>query len=92
LVLTEREQITELLKKEKYSIQQLANMFRAEVHRIEEDLQHIEKSIKPKKLKREPAFCKHCGFVFKGRSKINVPSRCPKCKSEWVQGASYWIE
>ncbi|MBW3014761.1 transcriptional regulator [Candidatus Woesearchaeota archaeon] len=91
-MLTEREQIKELLKKEKYSIQQLANMFRVEVHRIEEDLQHIEKSIKPKKLKRDPAFCKHCGFVFRERSKINVPSRCPKCKSEWVQGAVYWIE
>lgn len=89
---TERQEIEELLRKGKYSIQQLANLYKTDVHRIEEHLQHIQRSIKPKKLRRDPAFCKHCGFVFKERIKINVPSRCPKCKSEWVQGARFWIE
>ena len=49
--MTRRQQIIEILQENKQTAQQLANYFQCELKDIVEDLQHIEKSIKPKKLK-----------------------------------------
>ncbi len=90
--MTHRQQIIELLKQNKQTAQQLANYFQCELKEIIEDLQHIEKTIKPKKLKIDPAYCRSCNFVFKERSKISKPSKCPRCKSEWIEAQMFWIE
>ncbi len=52
----------------------------------------FDKSIKEKELKTKPAYCKSCNFVFKERSKISKPSKCPRCKSEWIEAQMFWIE
>jgi predicted Zn-ribbon and HTH transcriptional regulator len=90
--MTRRQQIIEILQQSKQTAQQLANYFQCELKDMIEDLQHIEKSIKPNKLKIEPAYCKSCNFVFKERSKISKPSKCPRCKSEWIEAQMFWIE
>ncbi len=40
-----------------------------------------------KKLLVSPAVCKKCGFEFES---IN-PSRCPRCKSEWIEPAKFFV-
>jgi len=90
--MTRRQQIIEILQQNKQSAQQLANYFQCELREIIEDLQHIEKSIKPKKLKSTPACCKSCNFVFKERSKISKPGKCPRCKSEWIEAQMFFIQ
>lgn len=90
--MTRREEIIEILSKEKISAQQLANVFQVEMFEILEDLRHIKYSIKPKKLVMNPAECKKCGFVFKERSRVKKPSKCPKCKSEWIMAPLFKIE
>ena len=90
--MTRRQQIIELLEQNKQSAQQLANYFQTELKEIVEDLEHIRKSIKPRKLKVTHACCKKCNFVFKERDKISKPSKCPRCKSEWVEAQMFWIE
>lgn len=90
--MTRRQQIIEILQSNKQSAQQLANYFQTELKEIIEDLEHIEKSIKPKKLKATPAYCKKCNFVFRERSKISKPSKCPRCKSEWIEAQMFFIE
>ena len=90
--MTRREQIIEFLTKEEISAQQLANDFKVELFIILEDLKHIKYSIKHKKLSQKPAQCKKCGFVFEERSKIRKPSKCPKCKSEWIMAPLFRIE
>lgn len=90
--MTRREEIFEILKKEKKSAQSIANHFEVELFWIIEDLEHLKKSIHPLKLKMQPSFCKKCGFIFKERSKIKAPSKCPKCKSEWIQAPLFSIE
>jgi len=59
---------------------------------IEEDLEHIKKSIKPRRLKITPAYCKKCNYAFKERKKFSTPSKCPKCKSEWIEKEKISIE
>ena len=90
--MTRRQQIIEILQQNKQSAQQLANYFQTTVKDILEDLNHIEKSIKPKKLKTEPAYCKKCSFVFKEREKVSKPSKCPRCRSEWIEAQMFFID
>ena len=45
-----------------------------------------------KKLKINPAYCRKCNFVFKERSKISKPSKCPRCKSEWIEAQMFSIQ
>ena len=89
--MTRREEIIKLLSEKKLTANSIAKIFDVELSEIIEDLEHIKKSIKPKKLKQEPAYCKKCSFTFKERDKIRKPSKCPKCKSEWIQEALFYI-
>jgi len=90
--MTRRQQIIEILETQKSTAQHLANTFETTLNDILEDLEHIEKSIKPRKLKIIPAYCKSCNFVFKERSKVSKPSKCPRCRSEWVEVQTFWVE
>lgn len=89
--MTRRQEIISLLEKEEHSAQGLANHFRMELKFIVEDLAHIKRSVKPRKLVITPAQCKGCGFVFKERSRIKRPSRCPQCKHERIQESLFRI-
>jgi len=82
--MTRRQEIIELLEKEKKSAQELANLFKVEMFEILGDLSHIKLSVRPKKLIMEPAQCKKCGFRFKERSKVKKPTKCPRCKDERI--------
>ncbi len=90
--MTRRQQIIEILQQNRQSAQQLANYFQTELKDVIEDLQHIGKSIKPRKLKTAPAYCRKCNFVFKERRRISRPGRCPRCKSEWIEAQMFFIE
>lgn len=90
--MTRRKEIVEILSKEEKTAQELANLFQTELKFILEDLEHIKKTINPRKLKMRHAFCKSCGFVFKERSKVSKPSKCPRCKKEWIQAALFRVE
>ena len=89
--MTRREEIIEILSKEEKSAQELANRFQVELFEILEDLEHIKHSIKPKKLVMKPALCKKCGFVFRERSRVKKPGKCPKCKGEWITAPLFRI-
>jgi transcriptional regulator len=90
--MTRREEIGDLLTKEEKSAQELAYLFKVEMFEILEDLKHIKYSIRPNKLSVIPAQCKKCGFAFKERSRVKKPSRCPKCRGEWILAATFGIK
>ena len=90
--MTRRQEIIEILSKEEKTAQELANFFRVELKFILDDLVHVKRSVRPRKLKSKPAYCKACGFIFKERSKVSKPSRCPRCKKEAIQAAVFRIE
>lgn len=87
-----RELIVSFLEGDKWSAQDLANYFKIELREILDDLTHLKRSIKHGKLIVEPAFCKTCGFIFKERSKVKRPCRCPKCKAERVEAPLFRIK
>ena len=57
------QEIIELLEQRPVSAQNLANKFGVILKEIVEDLEHIRHSIKPRRLKMIPAFCKKCSFT-----------------------------
>lgn len=91
-MLTRREQLIILLKRKKYTLQELANKFAVKLSEIEDDIPRLKKTIHPKKLKRKHARCLHCGFVFKERSKVKKPSKCPRCRGEQIKPSVFWIK
>jgi predicted Zn-ribbon and HTH transcriptional regulator len=65
---------------------------------IEAHLVHIEKSVRGRRgqqdgrrFRLEPAACSDCGFVFRDRTRLTTPSRCPTCRSEQIIPPRYLI-
>jgi predicted Zn-ribbon and HTH transcriptional regulator len=44
-----------------------------------------------KELLIRPASCGKYQFVFKVRKAAKAPSKCPKCRSEWILSPSFVI-
>ncbi len=53
---------------------------------VEDDLHHLQKSLKRSayRLLTHPAECRKCGFKFK-QDKLHKPGKCPQCHETWIQ-------
>jgi len=83
--------IIDLLKQNKYTINELAKLLNISEKQV---VNYIEKIILISKKKNwkviiYPARCKKCGYIFKENL---FPSKCPKCKSEWIEKAIFEIK
>lgn len=67
------------------SVTEIAREAREKPGDIEDDLKHLLLSLKHTEYEAviEPATCRKCGFEF-GPDKLRKPSRCPKCKGNWL--------
>lgn len=97
---TTREKIVDILRNtdKPLSADELALMLGAELTAkdIYEHLQHVAKTVRSKSkgcetLVMEPPYCRRCGFVFKDLDKPRKPSKCPRCKSEWISPPRFII-
>ena len=53
---------------------------------VEEDLHHLQKSLKRSEYKLiiHPAVCRKCGFTFH-KEKLHKPGKCPQCHATWIE-------
>ncbi len=88
-VATVRQQLVSLLELGGYSFEDLRRQLGTAKAALEEDLRHVEKSLRAagRRLEVQPARCLACGFLFRDRAEkhFHPPSRCPKCRSERVE-------
>ncbi|PIZ53714.1 transcriptional regulator [Candidatus Woesearchaeota archaeon CG_4_10_14_0_2_um_filter_57_5] len=86
-MLSRRQHIAERLQQGALSAQQLSYELTLDLREVLDDLRHIARSVKSegKTLLMHPACCKKCGYVFKERSRVKSPTKCPCCRSEWIQ-------
>jgi predicted Zn-ribbon and HTH transcriptional regulator len=98
--LTTRERIIELLRsaREPLTAEDIVRILGLEipVREVYEHLLHIAKTIRSKSQGREvllmePPVCRKCGYVFRDLDKPKKPSRCPRCKSEWISPPRFII-
>lgn len=93
--LTPRQYLMQLLTGHLYSSRQLAEFLTVSERQIEEHLLHVMRSLARDRTRRfilEPSACQECGFVFRERTRLTKPSRCPRCRSEAITPPRYGIE
>lgn len=77
------------------SSRQLAGLLGISEKNIEEHLPYIVKSLARNTSHSfviDPATCLDCQFVFRNRTKLTKPSRCPKCRSEAITPPQFGIQ
>jgi predicted Zn-ribbon and HTH transcriptional regulator len=83
--------MAEVLERDCLDLREISKLFGMKEGEVLDHLNHIAKSIHPKCLTAEPASCKGCGFIFKKRTRLSTPSRCPVCKSEQISPPRFKI-
>ncbi|WP_447978554.1 transcriptional regulator [Candidatus Nitrospira bockiana] len=92
---TPRQALIAILTGSLRSSYELARLLGLPERQVEEHLAHIVRTLARDRTRRfvlEPAECPDCGFVFRGRTRLTRPSRCPRCRGEGVTGPRYGIE
>lgn len=92
---TVRQRIIELLTGTRLSSHQLAQMLGIPERQVEEHLPHVVKSVARDRSRRfvlEPSTCPDCSFIFRERTRLTRPSRCPRCHGESITPPRYGIE
>lgn len=84
---TIRQQIMQAITGAQRSARDLAHALSIPERQVEEHLAHIAKTLaygREGRFSLQPSACQDCGFVFRGRTRLTRPSRCPKCRSEAI--------
>jgi transcriptional regulator len=92
---TARQRIVELLIGARLSSHQLAQILGLPERQVEEHLSHVVKTMARDRSRRfilEPSACPDCGFVFRDRTRLTRPSRCPRCRAEGITPPRFGIE
>jgi transcriptional regulator len=82
--LTRRQELIAHLEAGSTTVRDLADLMTLRVRDVVDDLEHIVRSLGPRKLHIDPATCLHCDYAFDGRRRFTKPSRCPNCRSERI--------
>ncbi|NTU59794.1 MAG: ArsR family transcriptional regulator [Deltaproteobacteria bacterium] len=92
-MLSLRRQLLALLRRGPSTLHDLAAELGLREGDVADHLAHALRTARAhERLHEEPARCLSCGFVFRKREKVTTPSRCPRCRSERVQPATFRIE
>jgi len=85
--LTRRQEIVERLRAAEWAFDDLRHDLGLTVRVLEEDLRHIDRSVRAagSRLEMRSARCEACGFVFKSRA-FHPPGRCPSCRERRIAG------
>ncbi len=80
-----RKDLINLLLDRPTRLSDLAQILDVSPKDLANDLDHLFKSLKRSdyKIVVKPATCLKCGFIF-SKNKLTKPSKCPKCKSTWI--------
>ncbi|MGD9124610.1 MAG: hypothetical protein PVG60_05925, partial [Desulfarculaceae bacterium] len=77
--------IAKLLQYEETSHMGLARALQLTPKETTHHLEHVRRSLK-ERLVMKPAQCQECGYTFKKRSRLDAPGRCPRCRSQRIEG------
>ena len=75
------------------SLSELARELDVRPRELEDDLEHLRKSLKQSAYREvfEPARCRKCGFVFH-QTRLRKPGKCPRCRGTWISEPRLGIE
>jgi transcriptional regulator len=92
LASTRRQDIARILRTGPHTVDDLARKVGATAKAVLVDLEHVRRGLKAgDRWIVLDAACLSCGFVFRGRERIQTPSRCPDCRSEDIEDPRFEI-
>lgn len=92
---TPRQYMMDLLSDTYRSSYELAGWLGVSERLVEDHLGHIVKSLARDRGRRfviDPSACQECRFVFRQRTRLTRPSRCPRCRSESITSPRFMIQ
>ena len=80
-----RKDLIDILRARPISLRELALLLDSKPRDLEDDLQHLFRSLRKDPLRPVilPAECRKCGFLF-DEHKLHKPSKCPRCRGTWI--------
>ena len=90
---TIRKSIIDLIEVESLSSKEISGYVRISEKEVYEHLGHIQKTMshKNRKVGMTAPRCKQCGFKFKKRDRMKKPGKCPICRNESIEEATFFI-
>lgn len=90
---TIRQQVVELLAEHPMRVRDLSKALGVSEKDVCGHLEHIQRSVsgQGKRFEMIPCECLSCGYVFKDRSRVKKPGRCPKCRQSHISEAMFRI-
>lgn len=87
-----RKELIDILLDNPMSIKEIAHLLELPVNEVEDDVQHLQKSIKHMEYHLEvtPARCHKCDFRF-NKDKLHKPSKYPNCRSTWIYEPKIYV-
>jgi len=81
---TVRSALRQVLREGPLTARELSARVRISEKEVSGHLEHVARSLRHsgERLRVEPAQCLACAFVFKERTRLTKPSKCPVCRSE----------
>ena len=92
---TPRQYLMQLLAGMSRSSYELAALLGLPERQIEEHLRHIVRTLARDQTRRfilEPSICQGCHYVFRERTRLTRPSRCPRCRNEAISAPRFMID
>lgn len=90
---TQRQNMMEILSRGTFTLQELSSELHMSIKEILLHLPHVQKSVRPPgKFIIFPARCLKCGYIFKDRTKLHSPSKCPRCRESHIKEPEYHVE
>ena len=92
---TIRQRLVRALIGTRCSSRELAELLWIPERHVEEHLRHVVRSLARDPSRRfilMPSACGGCGYLFRERTRLTRPSRCPRCRSEDISAPRYGIE
>ncbi|MFC6732011.1 MULTISPECIES: transcriptional regulator [unclassified Haladaptatus] len=90
---TTRQRIAEYLREETATASELAVALDLTPHAVVSHIEHVAKTLDGtgEQLLVAPPTCRECGFD-RFDDPVNLPSRCPECKSESLDQPAFRVE
>ena len=86
--MTFRQRMVEIMRLRPVTTREMADLLGIHERAV---LEHLEHVIRSQQVTIEPARCRNCEFLFKDRRRLSNPSRCPKCKNEWIERPRFYV-
>lgn len=92
-MITLRQRMIELLREEELDAKDLSGLLSIREKDVYEHLPHVVRSLgaSDEELVVTPYCCLKCDYVFKKRSRLDRPGRCPRCKDGHIRMATYMV-